>query len=80
MQSERSGSYKKMLHGELAYSSFVPTPLPPKPSIEVSEEMLKLLGTAHHLLGKLDGISVTLIDVDFFILNALADKNENQYF
>jgi Fic family protein len=67
MQSERSGSYKKMLHGELAYSSFVPTPLPPKPSIEVSEEMLKLLATAHHLLGKLDGISVTLIDVDFFI-------------
>ncbi len=67
MQSERSGSYKKMLHGELAYSSFVPTPLPPKPPVEMSEEMLKLLGTAHHLLGKLDGISVTLIDVDFFI-------------
>ena len=67
MQSERSGMYKKILHGELAYSSFVPTPLPPKPPIEMSEEMLKMLGTSHHLLGKLDGISVTLLDIDFFI-------------
>jgi Fic family protein len=56
-----------MLHGAFAYASFVPTPLPPKSPIEMSEEMLKLLGTAHHLLGKLDGISVTLMDVDFFI-------------
>jgi hypothetical protein len=62
MQTERSGFYRKMLYGELAYSSFVPAPLPPKPPIELSDEMLKLLGTAHHLLGKLDGISVTLLE------------------
>ena len=35
----------------MAYKSFVPTPLPPKPSIELTEDMIKSLPT---LLGDED--------------------------
>ena len=67
MQSTRAGFYRKMLHGEMAYNAFVPAPLPPNPPLEITSEMIQLLGTAHQMLGKLDGISEKLIDVDFFV-------------
>ncbi len=39
----RAGHLITNLSGEMAYKSFVPTPLPPKPSIELTEDMINLL-------------------------------------
>lgn len=37
------------------------------PSINIDEEMSSLLGSAHRMLGKLDGMSVQIPDIDLFI-------------
>lgn len=67
MKSERAGKYTTHLHGEMAYKVFQPAALPPNPPINIDEEMTSLLGNAHRMLGKLDGISEQIPDIDLFI-------------
>src|SRR5690348_16544898 len=67
MPSERAGKYKKVLYGDAAYKAFDVAPLPPNPKLAMNEEMLSLLGKANRSLGKLDGISGQIPDIDFFV-------------
>ncbi len=49
------------------YKAFIPDPFPPKDSISFDNELVELLGKANLNLGKLDGITQTLKQLDFFI-------------
>ncbi|HPM40788.1 Fic family protein [Patescibacteria group bacterium] len=62
----RSGKYVTQLKGDAEYKAFVPNPLPFE--INMDEELQMLLSKADLALGRLDGITETLPDVDFFIL------------
>ena len=63
----RAGKAVQNLSGEFAYSSFYPQPLPPKPNIEIDEEMRELLIDAHKKLALLDGLSDRIPNKDLFI-------------
>jgi len=39
----RAGSFTSQLHGEMAYQSFLPSPLPPRPAVITDDEMMRLL-------------------------------------
>ena len=58
------GSYIKQPQG---YTAFIPSPFPPKEEIALSLETVRLLEKANLLVGKLDGITQTLPNLDFFI-------------
>ena len=62
----RSGKYVTQLKGDAEYKAFIPNPLPFE--INMDEELQMLLSKADLALGRLDGITETLPDVDFFIL------------
>ena len=53
----RSGRYVKQPTG---YSAFIPVPLPPQPSLAMSEEMIRLLFEAGLAVGRLDGLTNTV--------------------
>ena len=63
----RAGKAVQNLSGEYAYSSFYPQPLPPKPDIEIDEEMREFLIDAHKKLALLDGLSDRIPNKDLFI-------------
>ncbi len=63
----RAGHYKQNLTGALAYKSFVPSSLPPNPSLELSEDILALLVKANSQLSILENIAVRIPNVDLFI-------------
>ena len=65
--ANRAGEAVQNLSGEFAYSSFYPQPLPPKPNIEIDEEMRELLIDAHKKLALLDGLSDRIPNKDLFI-------------
>lgn len=67
IQSERAGKYVRVLHGEMAYQAFEPKDLPPHPSIIINEELSLLIGKAHRELGRMDGISEQIPDMDMFV-------------
>ena len=50
--NNRAGHWKTNLSGEMAYQSFVPSPLPPTPPLEMTEDILELLIKANSHLGK----------------------------
>src|SRR5260370_4671898 len=60
----RAGSYVSQIGG---YKAFVPKPLPPDPPIQLDNEMILLLSQADMALGRLDGMSTTLPNVDLFV-------------
>ena len=62
----RSGTYNKQLKGDAEYKAFIPAKLPFK--IKFDSALQNLLSKADQALGRLDGISEVLPDVDFFIL------------
>ncbi len=62
--SMRAGAYVTQPGG---YAAFIPKPLPPKPGINVDEEMLMFLSQADRALGRLDGITTMIPDPDFFL-------------
>src|SRR6266536_59938 len=64
INSERAGSYASQVGG---YKAFVPKPLPPNPPVQLSNEMLQLLSQADRELGRLDGASEILPNVDLFV-------------
>ncbi len=49
------------------FSSFVPGQFPPKGIFDLSQQILIKAANADRLIGKLDGITDTLPDVDFFL-------------
>jgi Fic family protein len=46
--------------GAEGYAAFIPAPLPPDPPIEYSPEVQRLLDSAGHALGRLDGLSAVI--------------------
>jgi Fic family protein len=58
------GHYQKQPQG---YSAFIPEPFPPKEGFPLSSRLIQKASEATRYLGKLDGITEHLPDVDFFI-------------
>lgn len=61
----RTGTYINQLQGDVQYKAFVPNPLPYE--VKVDEILQHLVSKADLALGRLDGITEILPDVDFFI-------------
>jgi Fic family protein len=59
------------------FSAFVPTPFPPKGLFELPQHILIKAAEADRLVGKLDGITHTLPDVDFFLRMFVAKDAES---
>jgi len=59
------------------YSAFVPAPFPPGGIFDLSQPMLIKAAEADRLVGKLDGITHTLPDVDFFLSMFVAKDAES---
>lgn len=65
--NNRAGHYKSNLSGEMAYKSFVPHPLPPNPSIELTEDIISLLVKANSQLAILESVATRIPNVDLFV-------------
>jgi len=65
--ANRSGYWKNNLSGDASYQSFVPSMLPPEPTISLDRENLKLLVEANKRLSLLDGLSSRIPNVNLFI-------------
>ena len=65
--NNRAGGYRKNLSGELAYRSFVPVTLPPKPEIQLDWEMADLLTKGNLSIGNLEGASKHIPNIDLFV-------------
>lgn len=65
--NNRAGMYKKNMSGEAAYQSFVPSPLPPVPPIELEEETIALLVRANRQLAALEGVAVRIPNMPLFV-------------
>lgn len=61
---KRSGQYIHQLSG---YKAFIPSQLPPTPSIEIDETMNQLLSKANIALGRLDTMGYLLPNIDYII-------------
>lgn len=61
----RAGHYQAQPTG---YRAFIPTPLPPKPPVRMTDGLQRLLSTADRELGRLDGSVLTLPNPDLFVL------------
>ncbi len=64
MNMNRAGTYSNQIGG---YKAFVPKPLPPDPPVQLDDEMIHLLVLAERALGRLDGASGILPNVDLFV-------------
>ncbi len=64
LNRDRAGNYVSQISG---YKAFVPKPLPPNPPIQLDSEMVQLLSQADMALGRLDGTSAILPNVDLFV-------------
>lgn len=65
--NDRAGYWKTNLSGEMAYQSFVPSPLPPTPPIEISEDILEQLIKANSQLAILESVATRIPDVGLFV-------------
>lgn len=59
------------------YAAFVPVPFPPKGIFELPQSVLIKAAEADRLVGKLDGITHTLPDVEFFLSMFVAKDAES---
>lgn len=66
-RSPRSGQLRQNLSGDQTYFSFLPTPLPPNPSIEVDAETSALLRKIHADIGFLKGKESSIPDPSLFL-------------
>lgn len=64
MKSIQIGQLKEQKEG---FKAFIPTPFPPEGGFEFDSKIIKKSDEATRLLGKLDGITKLLPDVDFFL-------------
>lgn len=62
---KRAGDYQAQLEG---YEAFIPAPLPPDPPLTIDDELLKLLSDADRFLGRLDGVTQMLPNLDLFLM------------
>jgi Fic family protein len=62
---DRAGTYRTQKEG---YKTFNPRPLPPEPSLELDNELLRLLSKADQALGRLDGVAEVLPNPDLFVM------------
>jgi len=65
--NNRSGIFKTNLSGDLAYKSFVPSSLPPNPSVEMTDEMINLLIRANAQITVLNDLAQRIPNVDLFV-------------
>jgi len=65
-ENSRIGRYIVTAIGGETVRAYVPPPLPPMPPINL-ESLLSLLEEANHEIGRLDGISAVIADVDLFL-------------
>ncbi len=63
----RAGYFKSNLSGEMEYKSFVPSVLPPNPTIELSNDIVEILVKANKQLALLEGIATRIPNMDLFI-------------
>lgn len=63
----RAGHYTTNLSGELAYRPFIPSPLPPNPPIELTEELVGLLVKANAQLAVLERIAKQIPNMELFV-------------
>ncbi|MDP9025160.1 MAG: Fic family protein [Candidatus Eremiobacteraeota bacterium] len=61
----RAGGYRRQLTG---YQAFIPAPLPPRPAIQITGELQRLLSQADLALGRLDGSILILPNPDLFVM------------
>jgi Fic family protein len=66
-RANKAGRFQTNLSGESAYQSFVPTPLPPYPPLELDEDIVNLLVAANRQLAILDALSSYIPDVNLFV-------------
>jgi Fic family protein len=62
--TRRTGHHVQQAGG---YRAFIPKPLPPEPPVTMDEELWRLLSDADRALGRLDGVTRTLPDINLFL-------------
>ncbi len=67
MNKNRAGYYRTNLTGEAAYQSFVPSPLPPEPTIEPDRDMISLLIKANTQIAALNEIAKHIPNMNLFV-------------
>ena len=67
LMENRAGRFVKNLSGEMAYQSFKPSPLPPEPPVEISDDMLRKLIEANKNIAVLESLSSRIPNVDLFV-------------
>ena len=67
MNKNRAGYYKTNLTREAAYQSFVPSPLPPEPAIELDRDMTALLIKANAQIAALNEIAKHIPNMNLFV-------------
>lgn len=63
----KSGEFIKNLSGDAEYKSFRPSPLPPKPEMDISDDMLEKLVKANKELASLDMAAKYIPDAELFV-------------
>ncbi len=63
----QTGKYISRTIGGESYQAFIPAPLPPVPPLAMGDELIGSLEKANHMLGRLDGISHVLPNVNLFL-------------
>ncbi len=64
--NNRAGMYKINLSGKMAHKSFMPSVLPPNPTIELSNDIVEILVKANKQLALLEGITTRIPNMDLF--------------
>lgn len=67
----------KIMKQKEGYAAFMPSPFPPKGIFDLSNPILIKAAEADRLVGKLDGITHTLPDVEFFLSMFVAKDAES---
>lgn len=65
--SNRAGTYRNNLSGDMAYKSFIPNPLPPKPELEIDSDLLDLLIESSRKLAELNGVAKRIPNINLFV-------------
>lgn len=66
--NDRAGYYVSNLSGAMEYKSFCPSPLPPNPAIEFSQELVDKLVGANKQIAELKVLSTCIPNIELFVL------------